>query len=70
VQYLLAENDFHVYQGDCKVVSSEEGLREMYPVATAVELAVQSNTGHALSLHNDAMAGFQLLYNSLARCRL
>jgi pimeloyl-ACP methyl ester carboxylesterase len=70
VQYLMAENDFYICRGDCKGLTSEEGLRKMYPVATAVELAVQPNTGHAFPLHNNATAGFQLIYDFLGRSGL
>ncbi|KAF2030547.1 hypothetical protein EK21DRAFT_100415 [Setomelanomma holmii] len=45
-------------------------LRMTYPNASAIEVVVQPNTGHALPLHNNATAGFQLTYDFLRRNEL
>jgi hypothetical protein len=42
-------------------------LNKTYPHATAIEVAIQPNTGHALPLHNNATAGFQLTFEFLAK---
>jgi hypothetical protein len=67
VQYLLAELDFYICQGDCKGLADMNVLNQSYPNAAAIEIAYQPNTGHALPLHSNATAGFQLKYDFLAR---
>jgi pimeloyl-ACP methyl ester carboxylesterase len=67
VQYLLAELDFYICQGDCKGLADMNVLNQSYPNAAAIEVAIQPNTGHALPLHNNATAGFQLKYDFLVR---
>jgi pimeloyl-ACP methyl ester carboxylesterase len=67
VQYLLPEFDFYICRGDCNGLANFTALAETYPNATAIEVAIQPNTGHALPLHNNATAGFQLTYDFLAR---
>ncbi|CAO2649773.1 Nn.00g010650.m01.CDS01 [Neocucurbitaria sp. VM-36] len=67
VQYLLPEFDFYICQGDCNGLANTTMLKQTYPNATAIEVAIQPNTGHALPLHNNATAGFQLTYDFLGR---
>lgn len=67
IQYLLPELDFYICRGDCNGLANITMLNETYPNATDIEVAIQPNTGHALPLHNNATAGFQLIYNFLAR---
>ncbi|KAF2627219.1 alpha/beta-hydrolase [Macroventuria anomochaeta] len=67
VQYLLPEFDFYICRGDCKGVANMTALAQTYPNASAIEVAIQPNTGHALPLHNNATAGFQLIYDFLDR---
>ncbi|KAH8708375.1 Alpha/Beta hydrolase protein [Phaeosphaeriaceae sp. PMI808] len=67
VQYLLPEYDFYICRGDCNGLANVTKLAETFPNATAIEVAIQPNTGHALPLHNNATAGFQLTYDFLAR---
>lgn len=67
VQYLLPEFDFYICRGDCNGLANVTMLAQTYPNATAIEVAIQPNTGHALPLHNNATAGFQLTYDFLAR---
>ncbi|KAJ9620653.1 hypothetical protein H2203_007862 [Taxawa tesnikishii (nom. ined.)] len=70
VQYLLPENDFYVCRGDCKGLANVTTLAQTYPNATSIEVAIQPNTGHALPLHNNATAGFQVIFDFLERHRL
>lgn len=65
VQYLLPEFDFYVCRGDCNGVANMTVLEQTYPNASAIEVVIQPNTGHALPLHNNATAGFQLIYDFL-----
>jgi len=67
VQYLLPEFDFYVCRGNCNGLANKTMLMETYPNATEIEITIQPNTGHALPLHNNATAGFQLTYDFLAR---
>ncbi|KAF3044123.1 hypothetical protein E8E12_010084 [Didymella heteroderae] len=67
VQYLLPEFDFYICRGDCKGVANMTLLEQTYPNASAIEVVIQPNTGHALPLHNNATAGFQLIYDFLDR---
>jgi pimeloyl-ACP methyl ester carboxylesterase len=67
VQYLLPEFDFYVCRGDCNGLANMTTLTQTYPNATAIEVAIQPNTGHALPLHNNATGGFQLTFDFLAR---
>jgi pimeloyl-ACP methyl ester carboxylesterase len=67
VQYMLPEFDFYICGGDCKGIYSVQGLKKTYPNATAIEVAIQPNTGHAFTLHNNATAGYQVTFDFLAR---
>jgi pimeloyl-ACP methyl ester carboxylesterase len=67
VQYVLAEFDLGICAGDCKGLANMKVLNETYPHATAIEVAVQPNTGHGLPLHNNATAGFQLTFDFLGK---
>lgn len=67
VQYLLPEFDFYICRGDCKGVVNITMLEQTYPNASDIEVVIQPNTGHALPLHNNTTAGFQLVYDFLDR---
>lgn len=67
IQYVLAERDFLICGGDCNGVTNLTVLRQFWPVATDLDMFVQPNTGHALPLHNNATAGFQLSLDFLER---
>ena len=68
VLYQLPEFDFYVCRGDCKGLADEGALRERYhPRASAVEVAVQPNMGHALPLHRNATGSFGVVFGFLGR---
>jgi pimeloyl-ACP methyl ester carboxylesterase len=67
IQYVLPEFDFYICRGDCKGLADIKSLNTTYPHNTAIEVVIQPNTGHALPLHHNATAGFQLTYDFLAR---
>lgn len=67
IQYVLAERDFLVCGGDCNGVTNLTVLQQFWPAATDIDMFVQPNTGHALPLHNNATAGFQLSFAFLER---
>ena len=67
VQFLLPEFDFYICRGDCNGLANVTALNQTYPHATKIEVAIQPNTGHALPLHNNATAGFKLMFDFLSR---
>ncbi|KAK5720524.1 hypothetical protein LTR17_014925 [Elasticomyces elasticus] len=67
VQYFLPEFDFYVCRGDCNGLANITQLAATYPNASAIEVALQPNTGHALPLHNNATAGFAVNFDFLER---
>lgn len=67
VQFLLPEFDFYICRGDCKGLANITALEQTYPNASKIEVALQPNTGHALPLHNNATAGFQLIFDFFGR---
>ncbi|KAF2716007.1 alpha/beta-hydrolase [Polychaeton citri CBS 116435] len=66
LQYFLAENDFYICRGDCKGLAEGAHLAETYPNATDIEVYIQPNTGHGFPLHNNATAGFQVMFDFLS----
>lgn len=67
LQFMLPELDFYICGGDCKGLANMTQLHATYPKVTDLEVAIQPNTGHALPLHNNATAGFQVSFDFLSR---
>lgn len=67
VQYFLAEQDFYICGGDCKGLADVGVLRKTFPNAKEVDVYVHPNTGHAFTLHNNATAGYQVIFDFLAK---
>ncbi|KAJ9609753.1 hypothetical protein H2200_006081 [Cladophialophora chaetospira] len=68
VQHFLAEDDAVVCGGDCKNTFNITQLQGLfYPKASAVDVYVQPKTGHGLVLHNNATAGYQVMFDWLGR---
>ncbi|PGH13488.1 hypothetical protein AJ79_03618 [Helicocarpus griseus UAMH5409] len=68
IQYMLPEFDFYICYGDCKGIYDIEHLEKTYPKAAGkIEVAIQPNTGHAFTLHNNATAGYQVTFDFLAK---
>lgn len=67
LQYFLPENDFYICRGDCKGLANETVLAETYPNSEVIEVAIQPNTGHALTLHRNATEGFGVMFGFLRR---
>ncbi|CAI4220188.1 unnamed protein product [Parascedosporium putredinis] len=61
--YMLAEFDFYICAGDCKGLANQTALEETYPNASVIDVAIQPNTGHAFTLHNNATAGYQVTFD-------
>lgn len=67
IHYILPELDFFICAGDCKNVTSLEALKHTFPNASSIQLDIQPNTGHALPLHHNATAGFQVSFDFLSK---
>ncbi|KAM0261050.1 hypothetical protein ACHAQJ_002489 [Trichoderma viride] len=67
VQFLLPEFDFYICRGDCRDLANITQINQTYPHATKIEVALQPNTGHALPLHNNATAGFGVMFDFFSR---
>ena len=65
LQFMEAEFDFPACQGDCKGTYDLTMLKQIYPNATAVEVFIQPNTGHGMTLHRNATAGYQGTFDFL-----
>ncbi|MCJ1326009.1 hypothetical protein MMC10_002672 [Thelotrema lepadinum] len=65
VQFVVAEYDFLVCRGDCKGTFSEDTLGLLYPAAKDVNVHIQEGTGHGLTMHKGAKAGYQVTLNWL-----
>jgi pimeloyl-ACP methyl ester carboxylesterase len=66
LQYFLPEFDFYICDGDCNGIYDMKDTPKPFPNAK-IEVAIQPNTGHALTLHNNATAGYQVMFNFFAR---
>ena len=67
VQFMLAEFDFYICDGNCKGAYDLQDFKNTYPNAAVVEDYIQPNTGHAFPLHNNATAGYQVTFDFLNR---
>ncbi|KAL6246616.1 hypothetical protein RBB50_006854 [Rhinocladiella similis] len=67
IHYILPEKDFYICGGDCKGLYSVEQQYKIFPNASDIQIDIQPNTGHALPLHNNATAGFQVSFDFLAK---
>ncbi|KAJ9607901.1 hypothetical protein H2200_007980 [Cladophialophora chaetospira] len=66
LQYFLGEYDF-LCTGDCNGQFNETIQRGLYPKASALEFHIQPETAHGTTLHKNATAGYQVMFDFLAR---
>ena len=66
LQYLLAEFDFEICDGDCKNTYDVASLKQIYPNAKTIEAYIQPGAGHGLTLHRNATAGYEVSFKFLA----
>jgi len=64
-QFVLGEFDFLICNGDCKGTYSPDTLKFLFPVASDARVYLQPGTGHALTLHKNATAGYQVSFSYL-----
>ena len=60
LQYMEAECDFAICGGDCKNTYALNQLKALYPGASDVDVYLEQNTGHGLTLHRNARDGYQV----------
>ncbi|RDW65108.1 hypothetical protein BP6252_10759 [Coleophoma cylindrospora] len=66
VQLFLAEHDLPICDGDCKGVYNVTQLKNSsFPKASALEVYIQPGAGHGLTLHKNATAGYQVMFDFL-----
>jgi len=67
LQYIVAEFDFATCGGDCRNTYGVASLKQIYPHAKVIEAYIQPGSGHALTLHRNASAGYKASLDFLAR---
>ena len=67
VQYVLAEYDFPVCRGDCKLPFDVGMLEDNFPAGKGVEIYTQPGAGHALTMHRGAEGGYKATFAWLGR---
>ena len=60
LQFMLAEFDYPVCRGDCRIAFDRDFFRSLYPNAKDVDIYTQRGNGHALTLHRGASLGFKV----------
>ena len=66
IQFMEARFDYAACGGDCQDAYDLATLNQLYPKAAALEVFLQPNTGHGLTLHRNATAGYQATFDFLA----
>lgn len=59
LQFMLAEFDFPVCRGDCRIPFDLAFFKNLYPNATDINIYTQKGNGHALTLHRKANSGYK-----------
>ena len=67
LQFMLAEFDYPVCRGDCRIPFDLGFFRGLYPNATDIDIYTQKGNGHALTLHRKANTGYKATLDWLDR---
>ena len=67
LQFMLAEFDYPVCRGDCRLSFDPVFFQSLYPNATDIDIYTQEGNGHALTLHRKANTGFKATLDWLDR---
>ncbi|KAK4246713.1 hypothetical protein C7999DRAFT_41869 [Corynascus novoguineensis] len=71
LQFVIGEKDYDFCAGDCRGAYDVDTIKEnYYPGATALEVYLQPETGHALTLSKNATAGYDVAFDFLHRVGL
>lgn len=57
LQFMLAEFDFAICRGDCRLHFDLATFRKLYPKAKTIDIYTQKGSGHALTMHRKANLG-------------
>ncbi|KAK4901736.1 hypothetical protein LTR27_001508 [Elasticomyces elasticus] len=66
LQFVEAEFDTVICDGDCKNTYTAEALHAIYPNASSIDVHIQPGAGHALTFHRNATAGYKVSLDWLA----
>ncbi|KAF4989029.1 hypothetical protein FGRMN_9401 [Fusarium graminum] len=66
LQYFIGKNDYAFCLGDCKGTYDVEVLKGINPTAFDVSVYLQPGTGHGITLHRNATAGYEVMFSYLA----
>jgi pimeloyl-ACP methyl ester carboxylesterase len=67
IHYILPASDFFICAGDCTRGYTADSVKAKFPNSSRIEIDIQPRTGHALPLHKNATAGFQVSFDFLKR---
>ena len=59
LQFMLAEFDFPICRGDCRLPFDPATFRKLYPRAKKIDIYTQQGNGHALTMHRKANLGYK-----------
>ena len=59
LQFMLAEFDYPVCRGDCRIPFDRATFQELYPKAKDIDIYTQPGNGHALTMHRKANLGYK-----------
>ena len=65
VQYVVAEFDYVVCQGDCRGVYDPTVIESLFPKASNVSFYMQPGTGHGFTMHKGANVGYKATFDWL-----
>jgi pimeloyl-ACP methyl ester carboxylesterase len=66
VEFFVGEHDALICSGECYSNYDLSMLKDFYPHATARDVYVQPGSGHGLTLHKNATAGYDAMFNWLS----
>ena len=67
IQLFEAEYDNLVCGGDCNGLLDDAQLKAMYPSASDINTHIQPGSGHGLTMHRGANAGYKLTFDWLSK---
>lgn len=67
LQFMLAEFDFPVCRGDCRLPFDPTTFKTLYPNAKDIDTYTQKGNGHALTMHRKAGLGYKATLDWLDR---
>ena len=59
LQFMLAEFDYPICRGDCRIPFDPATFHNLYPNAKYIDIYTQQGNGHALTMHRKANLGYK-----------